>query len=217
VFILPSLNVQCRVRVSRIAAVSLLELACACSEAHSVPRDSSASSEEPCSETGCGRAERRTSGLPHASASATPSSGRAADVSTDAAGSAAPPPPKLDELLAALPQGEPGEVVAMPSDDSAAFFNDTQVHELDLTVTPEDLALIDSDPSVEMMSTRTSKWTVSRSARSGSATRAAPGPFSPRALRQPCPAKCAARSWANAHLRSTIDHSRQTRGQWPGH
>lgn len=67
-----------------------------------------------------------------------------------AAGRAAPPPPpNLEDLLATIPEGDPGHVVAMPEDESAAFFRDTHVHDIDLTVDPEDLALIDSDPSAE--------------------------------------------------------------------
>jgi spore coat protein CotH len=38
----------------------------------------------------------------------------------------------------------------MPDDESAAFFNDKRVHDFDLQVAPEDLALIDSDPSAEI-------------------------------------------------------------------
>lgn len=59
-------------------------------------------------------------------------------------------PPSLDELLETIPKGDAGKVVAMPEDESAAFFNDKQVHELDVEVNPDDLALIDSDPSAEM-------------------------------------------------------------------
>lgn len=59
-------------------------------------------------------------------------------------------PPSLDELLETIPKGDAGKVVAMPDDESAAFFNDKQVHELDVEVNPDDLALIDSDPSAEM-------------------------------------------------------------------
>lgn len=40
--------------------------------------------------------------------------------------------------------------MALPDDESAAFFNDKQVHELELRVNPDDLALIDSDPSAEL-------------------------------------------------------------------
>jgi len=52
-------------------------------------------------------------------------------------------------VLASIPQGDPGSVKAMPDDESAAFFNDKEVHELDLRVSTDDLALIDSDPSAE--------------------------------------------------------------------
>lgn len=67
-----------------------------------------------------------------------------------AAGAEAPsPPPSLDQLLADVPRGEPGSVVAAPEDEAAAFFQDAQVHQLELSVKPDDLALIDSDPSAE--------------------------------------------------------------------
>jgi spore coat protein CotH len=41
-------------------------------------------------------------------------------------------------------------VVATPQDDAAAFFTDARIHDVDLTISPDDLALIDSDPSAEM-------------------------------------------------------------------
>ena len=77
---------------------------------------------------------------------------RAARQSPASAGSAAEAParPDLDELLSAIPDGDPGAVVAMPDDESAAFFNDNLVHELELSVAPDDLALIDSDPAAEL-------------------------------------------------------------------
>ncbi|HET8937675.1 MAG TPA: CotH kinase family protein [Polyangiales bacterium] len=61
-----------------------------------------------------------------------------------------PPPPSLGDLLATIPRGDPGKVIAMPEDESAAFFDDKRVHDVDVSIAPDDLALIDSDPSAEM-------------------------------------------------------------------
>jgi spore coat protein H len=134
--------------MSRVAVCALIALACACGEAHSVAQKSSTSSGERCTEGDCENAQQQASSArPSLPGSAT-STGRAA-AGRAAAGSPAPPP-TLDELLATIPTGDPGEVVAMPEDESAAFFNDKQVHELELRVNPDDLVLIDSDPSSEM-------------------------------------------------------------------
>jgi spore coat protein H len=142
VLVVQPLIVEYRLGMSRVALCALMALACACGEAHSVTQKSSTSSDERCAKGECENAQ------PRASATST---GRAPAVSARRAAAGSPaPPPSLEELLATIPLGDPGEVVAMPEDESAAFFNDKQVHELDLSVNPDDLALIDSDPSSEM-------------------------------------------------------------------
>lgn len=56
----------------------------------------------------------------------------------------------MEELLADLPDGDPGSVAPSPEDGAEAFFTDERVHEAELRVDPDALAMIDSDPSAEV-------------------------------------------------------------------
>lgn len=53
------------------------------------------------------------------------------------------------DLIAALPDGDPGNVSPVPEDDADAFFHADHIHDASIEVDPEQLALIDSDPSAE--------------------------------------------------------------------
>jgi hypothetical protein len=138
VLVVSSFSTAYRLYKSEVAAALLLVVAPACGASHAIEVEGVQPSAS-CEADGdaCNTAE---------TAVAIPTSSTATG---QGAAAASMVPRTVEDFLETIPRGDPGQVVAIPEDDAAQFFNDKEVHKVDLTVNPDDLALIDSDPSAE--------------------------------------------------------------------